>query len=127
MNTITEQPTCRQPAERTASENWLVPPVNIFELPDAYVVEAEMPGVNRQGLEVTLEGHTLTLRGRRQTTPPPGTPLYVESKPASFHRAFEVDPTIEAARISAQLEQGLLTVRLPKAERVKPRRIAVTD
>ena len=86
-----------------------------------------MPGVNRAGLEVTLEGNTLTLTGHRDQTPPQAAALYVESKPASFRRVFEVDPTIEAGKISAHLEQGLLKVHLPKAERVKPRRIAVTD
>jgi len=127
MNTTTEQEQSRKSVEQATPENWLLPPVNICETRDAYMLEAEMPGVNQQGLEVVLEGHTLILRGRRQVTSPSGTPLYVESKPASFQRVFEVDPTIDAKGITARLEQGLLRVRLPKAEQVKPRRIPVTD
>lgn len=128
MNTLVEThrpaaPPARQPAE----EHFLLPPTNVVETREAYVIEAEMPGVNRTGLEVTLEGNTLTLTGRRNREPLQATPLYVESKPASFRRVFEVDPAIETGKISAHLEQGLLRVHLPKAERVKPRQIAVTD
>ena len=51
----------------------------------------------------------------------------MESKPASFRRVFEVEPVSDAAKISAHLEHGLLKVHLPKAERVKPRRIPIGD
>jgi HSP20 family protein len=52
--------------------------------------------------------------------------LYRESNPADYRRVFQLDPSIETGRISAQIEQGILTLNLPKAEKVKPRRITVS-
>lgn len=104
---------------------WLLAPVNIFETNDGYVLEAEMPGVNKKGLEITLEGNELTITGHRDDAPTAGL-LYRESKPAGFRRSFELDPAIDASKISAHLDQGLLTLRLPKADQIKPRKINVS-
>jgi HSP20 family protein len=111
-----------QPAE-TARE-FVTPGVNILETTDAYVLEAEMPGVNKEGLDLNVEGNVLTLLGRRPLAPETHW-LYRESRPADFRRVFELDPSIETAKISARIDQGLLSVTLPKAEKVKPQRIAV--
>ncbi len=126
MKNIVETQAHRNKPQAVAEENWLLPAVNVLELRDAYLIEADMPGVSREGLEVTLEEHTLTLTGRRDAARLPGNPVYVESKPAGFRRVFEIDPTVDGGKISARLEQGLLTVHLPKAERLQPRKIAVT-
>jgi len=125
MTTLSE--TQRPVAKRTEEIPFLLPATNVLENRDAFVVEAEMPGVNRNGLEIALEGNTLTLTGRRDLSPSKDTALYVESKPAHFRRVFELDPTIDTEKISARLEQGLLKVHLPKAERVQPRKITVGD
>jgi HSP20 family protein len=109
-----------------AERRYLAPEVNIFETKDEYVLEAEMPGVSKDGLEITLEGNVLTLVGRRSDETPTGEPLYRESRPADYRRVFELDPAIDAERINARVDQGVLTLTLPKAERVKPRKIAVS-
>jgi len=127
MKNVLENRNHRRDAEPVEEQNWILPAVNVMESPNAYVIEADMPGVTRQGLEVTLEEHTLTLTGRRESGRPAGNALYMESKPAGFRRSFEIEPTIDGGKISARLEQGLLTVHLPKAERLQPRKIAVTD
>jgi len=127
MNTFVEKETPRLPAKRVSEDNFLLPVTNIVETREAYIIEAEMPGVNREGLEITLAANTLTLTGHRDQTPPKANALYVESKPASFRRIFEVEPVIDTVKITAHLEQGLLKVHLPKAERVMPRRIPVGD
>jgi len=107
---------------------YLSPPVNIVETKDAYLLEAEMPGVNKNGLEITLEGNVLTFVGRRADEALPGAALcYRESKPADFRRMFEIDPGIDTGKIGAKMEQGVLTLTLPKAEKAKPRRIAVGE
>lgn len=106
---------------------YLVPDVNISEAPDGYVLTAEMPGVNKSGLEVTLEGQQLTIAGRKDADAPNAEVIFRESRRADYRRAFELDPSIDAGKISAQMDQGVLTLRLPKAERVKPRKIPVTD
>ena len=127
MNTIVEKDTPHRLATANQNVNYLAPSANVFETQDAYVVQVEMPGVNRGGLDITLEGYTLTLAGRRESPAPPGNPVYVESKPADFRRVFEIEPDIDGSKVSAHLEQGLLTVRLPKAEHVKPRKVPVGD
>jgi len=113
-------------AERN-ERNYLSPEVNIFETKDSFLLEAEMPGVTKDGLEITLEGNTLTLVGRRNDGVPGTELLYRESKPANFRREFELDPTIDAGKISAKMDQGILKLELPKAEKVKPRKIVVGE
>jgi len=105
---------------------YVVPEVNLFETKDAWTLRAEMPGVNKDGLHVTLEGHELILVGNKRIETPSGEALFRESSQADYRRVFELDPTIDLGKISAQMEQGVLTLRLPKMERVKPRRIPVT-
>ena len=103
------------------------PPVDIHETKDGYVLQAEMPGVRKEGLEVTVEGATLTLIGRPADQPVAGTFLHRESKAAEFRRVFELDPAIDTTKIRARVEQGVVTIELPKAERVKPRKIKITN
>ena len=101
------------------------PEVNIFENKDGYVLEAEMPGVNKDGLEITLEGAELAITGHRNAETPPGQALFRERRAVDFRRVFELDPAIDTSRISARMDQGILTLTLPKSERVKPRKITV--
>lgn len=104
---------------------FVTPEVNIFETAEGYILEAEMPGVSKEGLEITLEGTEITIIGHRHHEPVPGEALFRESYPADFRRVFELDPAIDTSRISARMDQGVLTLTLPKAEKVKPRRISV--
>jgi HSP20 family protein len=109
-------------------ERFLTPDVDIYETKDAYILEADMPGVDKNGLEITLEDHELTLVGHRNHEPAAhGNPLYQESNPYDFRRVFELDPGIDSGKISAKVEHGVLLVTLPKAEQMKPRKIAVGD
>ena len=105
---------------------YLVPKVNIVETKDSFILEAEMPGVSKEGLEVRLEGNELTIVGRRQTGVPGAEPVYRESNPRDFRREFVLDPSIDTSKLSATIDQGVLTVTLPKTEKVKPRKIQVT-
>lgn len=126
MSTLTKnepQAVRETPVER----DFLTPDVNIYETNDEYVLEAEMPGVNRDGLEITLENNVLTLVGRRADNLPNGGVVYRESRPADFRRSFELDPVVDSEKIVARVEQGILTLRLPKATQAKPRHITVAD
>ena len=127
MNAVANRNERSQRAERVEQQNWFSPEVNIFETKDGYVLEGEMPGVNKEGLEVTLEGNTLTIVGRRAEADFGAAPVYRESKSGHFRRVFELDPAIDTSKISAKMEQGILKLHLPKAEKVKPRKIQVTD
>lgn len=106
---------------------YISPPVNIYETKSQYVLEAEMPGVNKDGLEVTLEANEITIHGRRTPEQTSGESLLRERSPADYRRVFELDPTLDTSKISAKIEQGLLTLVLPKAAQLQPRRIAVSD
>lgn len=125
MKTLSHrEPTAADQANRRRVE-FVAPEVNIYETKDGYVLEAEMPGVNKDGLEVTLEGNELTITGRRRTEPLPGEALLAECSQTDFRRVFEIDPAIDTAKVTARMDQGILTLTLPKSERVKPRRIKV--
>ena len=106
---------------------YLTPPANIFETKDGYTLETEMPGVGKNGLEITVENSQLTLVGKRSDTAMPGEVVWRESRDLDYKRAFDLDPSIDTAKIIAKIENGVVTLTLPKAESVKPRKIAVTD
>jgi HSP20 family protein len=123
MKATVQKPT--EGGQPPVRQEFVVPPVNILETKDGYVVEAEMPGVSKEGLEITLDGAELGIPGRRQIQPLPGQVLFSESPTADYRRAFELDPAIDTARISAKIEGGVLTLTLPKSASVQPRRIQV--
>lgn len=121
MNALT--PSKNPCAATDASPNYLVPAVNIYETADGYLVEADMPGVSRDGLEIYLDQNELTLLGRRPPAVDPGTERYRESSGADFRRVFELHPEIDTQRITARMDQGVLALTLGKREETKPRRI----
>ena len=110
---------------RPAREEYVAPEVNIYETKDGYILEAEMPGVNKSGLEVTVEGNEITIIGRRNNEAVSGETLFRERPALDYRRVFELDPAIDTSKVSAKMEQGILTLTLPKSERVKPRKITV--
>jgi HSP20 family protein len=111
-----------QPAER---RSYALPVVDVESTADGYTLRAEMPGVNKSGVEITAENGDLVIVGHRALLDVTGEPIHRESRPVDFRRVYELDPSIDANRITAKIEQGVLTVHLPKAERVKPRRITL--
>jgi HSP20 family protein len=128
--TTSSTPTAAKPAPAgngATRVDYLTPLANILETKDAYMLEAELPGVAKDGLEVSVENGQLTIVGHRKAGAVPGRPLYVESRALDYRRTFELDPSINTAAVQAKLEQGVLTLTLPKAEAVKPRRITITE
>jgi HSP20 family protein len=125
MNTTNK--TENRMTEQVKAQGWETPLVDIIESKDSYILEAEMPGVAKDGLEVLLDRSELTLLGRRSVVASSAQALYRESSGRDYRRVFELDPTIDTSRISAQMEQGVLRLTLPKAEHAKPRRITITE
>jgi HSP20 family protein len=125
MNTTVQKKETVKPMPRP--EEYAAPGVDIFETHEGYVLEAEMPGVNKDGLEITLEGTEITITGRRTHFTPPGEILVSERRPVDFRRTFELDPAIDTGKISARMNQGVLTLTLPKSAKAKPQKITVTD
>jgi HSP20 family protein len=125
MNTVAqEEAKSESTSPVEAAREYITPEVNIVENKEAYVLEAEMPGVSKDGLDISLEDNVLTLVGRRAAAPARSS-LYRESRAADFRRVFKLDGTIDTQKINARIEQGILTLTLPKAEKVKPRKITV--
>ena len=108
------------------NERFVTPPASVMESNEGYTLELEMPGVNKDGLDISIENNELSIVGRRSNPQIEGTLVHRESRPHNYRRAFEIDPSIDTAKISARITQGIVTLTLPKAEEVKPRKITVS-
>jgi HSP20 family protein len=105
--------------------HYVTPLVDVESTERGYTIRAEMPGVDKTGLEVTIDNGELTIVGHRHPVEIPGEPVYREIRYDDFRRVYELDPTIDTTKITARIDQGVLTLTLPKAESVKPRKITV--
>ena len=123
MNTLTCE---NRDGDRAQAEQFVAPPASVIEAGDGYTLEVEMPGVNKDGLDISVENNELTITGRRSFPVVEGTLIHHESRQENFRCTFDLDPSIDANKISAKIDQGLVRLTLPKAERVKPRKIAVS-
>lgn len=114
-----------QAQQNEQTRYYATPLVNIRSTKDGYELMAEMPGVSKEGVEITVENGQLTLAGHRRPVQVSGRRIYRERREHDFRRVYELDPSLDASRVTAKIDQGVLTVTLPKAEAVKPRRITV--
>ena len=117
MNPVQQDPEILQEFE--------TPAVNICETKDEVIVEAEMPGVDKNRLEVRTEGHELVIIGHRRHAEESGEILFQEIPRSDFQRVFTLGDYIKASDIKASFKDGILTLRIPKSEEVKPRKIEV--
>jgi HSP20 family protein len=122
MNTLVRE---NREGTQPRPEQFVMPAASVREDGDSYLLQVEMPGVNKEGLDISVENNELTLTGRRSLPAVEGTLIHRESRSENFRRAFELDPSIDTSKIGAKIEQGILTLTLPKAEQVKPRKITV--
>lgn len=104
----------------------LVPPVDIVEDAEGITLRADLPGVDRENLNIAVDGETLTLEGTVNLGESAGIqPVYSEIRVAEYRRSFVLGRDLDAGRIEASIRDGVLTLRIPKAEQAKPRRIEV--
>jgi HSP20 family protein len=111
--------------EENRPVGYVTPLVDLESTDDGYVIRAEMPGVEKGDLEISVDNGELMILGRRKPTEFTAELIYREIEPHDFRRVYELDPSIDTTKISAKIDDGVLTVRLPKAETVKPRKISV--
>lgn len=104
-----------------------VPAVDIFENGDDLVIRAEIPGVEKDDIEVRVEDNTLMLRGERKHEKKldEKNAYRLERSHGTFVRSFRLPKTVDPSRISAQYKAGVLEVILPKAEEAKPKKIEI--
>jgi len=114
--------------EDTGFRGTWVPAVDIFET-DSHdlVVRAELPGMDREDIEVTVENSTLVLKGQKKFDPEVKEENYrrIERSYGTFQRSFTLPNTVDTSKVSADFRNGLLTVTLPFREEAKPRTINV--
>lgn len=122
--TRAQQRTTPSREETRSQEQYVTPPVDIFETAEGLVVKADLPGVDKSDLDVRVENNLLTIRGKPSHVAP-GEPLYREYGLVNFFRQFELNERVDQKGISAELTHGVLTLTLPKAEEAKPRKIEV--
>ncbi len=100
------------------------PPVDIYENDDELLLLVDLPGVDKQSLNIRLENDELAIEGRWAIAEI-GNALGVGFRPVDYERRFTVPATIQADKVGAELKAGVLHLRLPKAEAYKPRQIQV--
>jgi HSP20 family protein len=114
--------------EDTGFRGSWTPAVDIFETPTHdLVVRAELPGMNREDIEVSVENGTLVLRGEKKFDPEVKEEAYrrIERAYGTFQRSFTLPTTVDANKVSAEYKNGVLTVKLPFRDEAKPRTINV--
>jgi HSP20 family protein len=113
--------------ERTVPGRYYVPAADIYETDEAMTVLMEMPGVERNNLTVSLENDVLQVQGQIDFSKYEGLePIYTEYNIGHYARSFTLSRQIDQGRISAQIQDGVLTLTLPKAAEAQPRRIAIS-
>jgi HSP20 family protein len=112
-------------AQRSAG---VFPPVNIYDDGESYLVRAEMPGINKDALELTVKGDQLTIRGERDVKPAQPEASYHrrERDSGQFRRAVTLPQAVDGEKISATYKLGVLEVRLPRKPEAQPRKISVS-
>ncbi len=111
----------------TDSTTTVRPQYRVTETPEAFSVRVGLPGVAKDGVEVTAEAGEITIVGRRAWSKPEAwKSLYSESNQASFELVLSHENDVDAARIQAELVDGILTLTVPKTEAAKPRKIQIS-
>ncbi|MDA7977467.1 MAG: Hsp20/alpha crystallin family protein [Pirellulales bacterium] len=102
------------------------PALNVWETGDALFIEAELPGLSQDDLELEIVGGELTIKGHRPDIKQQGESYHRQERgTGSFVRRLRLPVDVDTAKIEARLENGVLEIRLPKAEAAKPRKITV--
>lgn len=104
-----------------------LPPVDVVEEKDAFLVNAELPGLTKDDVNVTLQDNCLTIKGEKKYEAEKKEADYYRRERAygAFSRTIELPTSVDAKKIDAQFKDGVLSVRLPKSEEAKPKQIEV--
>jgi HSP20 family molecular chaperone IbpA len=117
----------QQKQESTISSRRFMPVTDIFETDQALSLIVEMPGVKKENVDVQVENDVLTISGRIDFSNYEGLqPVYTEYNVGDYARSFQLSSKVDQWKIEAQLKDGVMTLVLPKAEKAKPRKIAVS-
>lgn len=122
----TEGPAARLSSLLHPQSTSQTPLIDIHEGPEGLVLEADLPGVSEESVEIQLEDNVLSFQAQVNPPVPEGArPLHEEFRVATYHRSFILSDEVDRDRISAELKNGVLRLTLPKAERARTRRIEI--
>ena len=123
MNNTCAMPKPGQPASETQA---MLPPVNVTEDSGGITLIADMPGVSKDKLSLQVESDTLTIEGEVSIDTPSGLDaMHVEVGLPRYRRVFTLSKELDSEKVSAEFNQGVLKLRIPKAEHAQPRKIAI--
>jgi HSP20 family molecular chaperone IbpA len=111
--------------ERVQQRATVAPRVDVYENRDELLLVADLPGANKDGVNVHFDKGHLTIDARRSPAEQLGTPVVGEHLSRDYHRVFAIPQGIDTTKIDAQFFDGVLKVHLPKADALKPRRVEV--
>ena len=103
----------------------VMPRVNIYETENDVSIEAEMPGVSKDSVDIRIKDRELVLTGKRTTNSDGGELRFRERSPANFRRRFALGKAVDPAKVEAELRDGVLRITLHKADRAKTRKVAI--
>ena len=115
----------KEEGEPTRSGVFYSPAVDIYENSEAITMLADIPGVEKSDLDIDIENKKLTLTGLVRNENKNPDPVYTEYGIGGYSRTFKLGDTIDQSKISASLKDGVLTLVLPKADSLKPRKIEI--
>jgi HSP20 family protein len=125
VTTRNQEVTTQNREETRAPDRFLRPAVNIIEDETGLVLTADLPGASKQSLDVNVEKGIITINAP-VSREMPGRPVYGEFEWAPYYRQFQLPDAIDQAKVKAEFKNGVLTLRLPKSEAAKPKRIEVS-
>lgn len=103
------------------------PNTNLYDAGDHFVVIAEVPGMSKDDIDIKIQGNYLELSGSRKADIPDGYRIHRTERPAAtFTRSFTIPSEVDAEKVKASMQDGLLTLTLPKAEAAKPKQISIS-
>jgi HSP20 family molecular chaperone IbpA len=123
---MSENDAVAQAAENARNEAVLLPPTDVIEDAEGITLYADLPGVPKDKLNLHVEADTLTIEGELSLDLPEGmAPSHAEVGLSRYHRVFTLSRELDAGKVSAEFNQGVLKLRIPKAEHAQPRRIEI--
>ena len=112
--------------EALEKESWVAPLIDIYETADDYFLTAQMPGVSKEEMKIKLEEGHLVIMGRVNYNDSEDRKYIMkETETGNFYRRFKISDSIDEQKIDASLENGILNIKLPKHDRVKPKTIEI--
>jgi HSP20 family protein len=120
-------PMVRSQRGPATSESW-IPSVDLAQTDDEYIVTADLPGMSKKDIDLTVENNILTLSGERSFERKEDGPRFdrIERAYGKFSRTFHLPTNVDVNAVKATFEEGVLTVTIPKAEEAKSRQIEIS-